>query len=145
MTFALSYLRSLALEYFEPSNLDSDETPDWIDNWSTFVRTLCTQFGSIDPMANAEDSIDNLKMQENQHIVKYNVEFTRLAIHTRWDESVLRHHYYSGLVERIKDIMGQQGKPQTERETANTRQNEVCGTFHRCPLLGTTMGEIPCR
>ena len=43
VTFALSYLRSLALEYFEPhepSILDSDETPDWINNWSTFVRTL---------------------------------------------------------------------------------------------------------
>ena len=113
VTFALSYLRGLALEYFEPSILDSDETPDWIDNWSAFVRTLRIQFGPIDPTADAEDSIDNLKMQENQHIVKYNVEFTRLAIRTRWDESVLRHRYYSGLAERIKDIMGQQGKPQT--------------------------------
>ena len=114
VTFALSYLRGLALEYFEPSILDSDETPDWIDNWSAFVRTLNTQFGPIDPTADAEDSIDNLKMQENQHIVKYNVKFTRLAIRTRWDESILRHRYYhSGLAERIKDIMGQQGKLQT--------------------------------
>ena len=52
-------------------------------------------------------------MQDNQHIVKYNIEFNRLAIRTRWDESVLRHRYYSGLAERIKDIMGQQGKPST--------------------------------
>ena len=107
---ALSYLRGLALEYFEPSILDSDETPDWINNWSAFVRTLHTQFGPIDPTADAEDSIDNLKMQENQHIVKYNIKFTRLAIRTRWDESVLCHCYYSGLAEHIKDIMGQQGK-----------------------------------
>ena len=113
VTFALSYLRGLALEYFEPSILNSDETPDWIDNWSALVRTLLTQFGPIDPTADTEDSIDNLKMQENQHIVKYNVEFTCLAIRTRWDESVLRNRYYSGLVEHIKDIMGQQGKPQT--------------------------------
>ena len=70
-------------------------------------------FGPIDPTADAEDGIDNLKMQDNQHIVKYNVEFNRLAICTRWDESVLRHRYYSGLAERIKDIMGQQGKPST--------------------------------
>ena len=65
------------------------------------------------PTADAEDGIDNLKMQDNQHIVKYNVEFNCLAICTRWDESVLRHRYYSGLAERIKDIMGQQGKPST--------------------------------
>jgi len=113
VTFALSYLRGTALEYFEPSILDSDEVPDWMDNWSAFVRTLRTQFGPIDPTADAEDGIDNLRMQDNQHIVKYNVEFNRLSIRTGWDDSVLRHRYYTGLAERIKDIMGQQGKPGT--------------------------------
>jgi hypothetical protein len=52
-------------------------------------------------------------MQDNQHIVKYNVEFNRLAIRTGWDDSVLRHRYYTGLAERIKDVMGPQGKPST--------------------------------
>jgi hypothetical protein len=113
VTFALSYLRGMALEYFEPAILDSDEVPGWMDNWSAFIRLLRTQFGPIDPTADAEDGIDNLKMQDNQHIVKYNVEFNRLAIRTGWDDSVLRHRYYSGLAERVKDIMGQQGKPAT--------------------------------
>ena len=84
-----------------------------MDNWSAFIRTLRIQFGPIDPTADAEDSIDNLKMHDNQHILKYNVEFTRLAVRTGWDDSVLRHRYYSGLAERIKDVMGQQGKPAT--------------------------------
>lgn len=113
VTFALSYLRGTALEYFEPSILDSDECPDWMDHWPAFIRTLRAQFGPIDPTADAEDGIDNLRMHDNQHIVKYNVEFNRLAIRTGWDDSVLRHRYYSGLAERIKDIMGQQGKPPT--------------------------------
>ena len=93
--------------------LDSELVPEWLGDWSEFTRVLRTEFGPIDPTADAEDGIDNLKMQDNQHIVKYNVEFNRLAIRTRWDESVLRHRYYSGLAERIKDIMGQQGKPST--------------------------------
>jgi Retrotransposon gag protein/Zinc knuckle len=113
VTFALSYLRGMALEYFEPAILDSDETPDWIDNWSAFIRTLRVQFGPIDPTADAERGLDNLKMQENQHIIKYNVEFTKFAIQTGWDEGVLRHRYYSGLAERIKDVMGQHPKPRT--------------------------------
>jgi hypothetical protein len=116
VTFALSYLRGTALEYFEPSILDSDEVPDWMDNWSAFIRTLRIQFGLIDPTADAEDGIDNLKMHDNQHIVKYNVEFNRLVIRTGWDDGVLRHRYYSGLAEHIKDIMGQQGKPTTLEE-----------------------------
>ena len=110
---ALSYLRGTALEYFEPSILDSDEVPDWMDDWSSFIRTLRVQFGPIDPTADAEDGIDHLKMHDNQHILKYNVDFNRLAIRTGWDDGVLRHRYYSGLAERIKDIMGQQGKPPT--------------------------------
>lgn len=111
VTFALSYLRGTALEYFEPSLLDSDDIPDWMEDWSAFINTLKIQFGPIDPTADAENNIDHLKMQDNQHIVKYNVEFNRLAIRTGWDDSVLRHRYYSGLAERIKDIMGQQVKP----------------------------------
>jgi hypothetical protein len=89
------------------------EKYDGPDNWSAFIRNLRVQFGPVDPTADAEDGIDNLKMHDNQHIVKYNVEFNRLAIRTGWDEGVLRHRYYSGLAERIKDVMGQQGKPAT--------------------------------
>src|SRR6202046_2264298 len=111
VTFALSYLCGTALEYFEPSILNSEDAPAWMDHWPAFVRTLRTQFGPIDPTADAEDGIDNLRMRDNQRIVKYNVEFNRLAVQTGWDDSVLRHRYYSGLAERIKDIMGQQGKP----------------------------------
>ena len=113
VTFALSYLRGTALEYFEPSILDSSANPNWLYDWSAFIRTLRTHFGPIDPTGDAEEDIDNLKMSENDQIVKYNVKFNQLAIQTGWDDSVLRHRYYSGLAERIKDIMGQQRKPST--------------------------------
>ena len=116
VTFALSYLRGMALEYFEPTLLDSDETPDWLEDWDTFVQTLRTQFGPIDPAGDAESKLDHLKMQDNQRIIKYNVEFNALAIRTGWDDNVLRYRYYTGLAERIKDIMGQQGKPSTLSE-----------------------------
>jgi hypothetical protein len=111
--FALSYLRGTALEYFEPQLLDANDTPLWLDDWEEFVSTLRTQFGPIDPTGDAESGIDHLKMHDNQRIIKYNVEFNKLAVRTHWDEGVLRHRYYSGLAERIKDIMGQQGKPDT--------------------------------
>jgi hypothetical protein len=112
ITFALTLLRGTALEFFEPM-LMSNKTLAWEDDWSEFLRVLRNQFGPIDPTADAEDNIDNLKMKEGQRILKYNIEFTRLATQTGWDNSVLRHRYYSGLAERIKDVMGQQGKPPT--------------------------------
>lgn len=33
VTFALSYLQGTALEFFEPSILDSSEIPEWMDDW----------------------------------------------------------------------------------------------------------------
>ena len=77
--------------------LDADESLDWMDNWSAFVRTLRVQFGPIDPTGDTESGIDHLKMQDNQHIVKYNVEFNKLAIRTGWDDGVLRHRCDSGV------------------------------------------------
>src|SRR5277367_5382356 len=111
VTFALSYLRGTALEFFEPSMLDPPEDCNWLEDWSAFVRTLRKYFGPIDPAADAEDSLDNLKMGENQRILKYNVEFNRLSILTGWKGPILKHRYYTGLAERIKDVIGQQGKP----------------------------------
>ena len=116
VTFALSYLCGLALDYFEPTLMDSDTDPDWLSDWSTFVQVLCTQFSPIDPTADAKDGLDNLKMHNNHCIVKYNVDFNCLAIRTGWDDSVLQHCYYSGLAEHIKDTIGQVGKPSTLTE-----------------------------
>jgi hypothetical protein len=114
VTFALSYLRGMALENFEPAILDSDAFYDWMDDWSAFVTELKTELGPIDPVNEAADNIDNLRMKDSHKILKYNVEFTRLAKLTRWDESALRHRYYTGLAERIKDVLSQSlTKPQT--------------------------------
>ena len=111
-TFALTLLRGTALEFFKPQ-LMSNEPLAWEHDWEEFVKLLCSQFGPLDPTADAANSIDNLQMNDNQHILKYNIEFTHLATQTSWDNTILRHHYYSGLADHIKDIMGQQGKPNT--------------------------------
>ena len=113
VTFVLTYLCGMALDFFELALSGLDDTPEWLDNWSTFIHTLHSQFGPIDPTADAEDSIDNVKMRDNQRILKYNIDFNRLSIQTGWNNTVLWHCYYSGLAKHIKDIMGQQGKPST--------------------------------
>ena len=40
ITFALSYLRGLALEFFEPTLLDSDKVLEWLESWPVFTDTL---------------------------------------------------------------------------------------------------------
>ena len=62
VTFALTYLCGMALDFSELALSRLNDTPEWLDYWSTLVHTLCSQFGPINPTADAEDSIDNLKM-----------------------------------------------------------------------------------
>ena len=66
VTFALTYLWGTALDFIG------------LDDWSAFVCILHTQFGPINPTADAEDYIDNLKMQDNKCILKCNIDFNRL-------------------------------------------------------------------
>ena len=44
-----------------------------------------------------------------------NTAFNRLAKQTKWGESALRHQYYVGLAERIKDILATKEKPSSLR------------------------------
>jgi hypothetical protein len=117
VNFALSYLRDTALQWFEPSILDDDEEEsvelDWMFNWRAFVQELNTNFGTIDPVGDAEDDLENLKMKDTQRIIRYNVEFNKYAARAQWDQKALQHRYYKGLPDRIKDMMGNQGKPDT--------------------------------
>ena len=54
-----------------------------------FIGLLRSELGPIDPAGKAEDLLDNFRMHDNQKLLKYNVEFQRLAIKTDWDERAL--------------------------------------------------------
>jgi len=46
ITFAISYLWDVALEWFEPGLLGlTEEPPTWLEDWDAFVEELQTNFG----------------------------------------------------------------------------------------------------
>ena len=65
VTFSLTLLWGTALEFFEPM-LSTDQNLSWENDWKDFICVLCNQFRSINPTADAEDNIDNLRMKDNQ-------------------------------------------------------------------------------
>jgi len=117
VTFAQSYLKGMALEWFEPDLLNSANPrahPLWMDNYAQFISELKSNFGPHDPIGDAEHQLDNLSMKEGQKINKYVVEFNRLAGQVRgYGDGALRHIFYSGLPDRIKDEISRVGKPCT--------------------------------
>jgi hypothetical protein len=126
VNFAQSYLKGMALEYFEPDLL-SDATnvrPDWMDDYTEFMLELQNNFGPHDPVGDAEMQLEQLVMREGQRINKYVVEFQRLASQVRgWGDGALRRQFYNGLPARIKDEICRQGKPATLAEFKTLSQS----------------------
>jgi hypothetical protein len=82
VTFAQSYLKGMALEWFEPDLLLLDDPalcPLWMNNFKEFVLELHTNFGPHDPVGDAENDLNHLSMKDSQRITKYVVEFNRIA------------------------------------------------------------------
>jgi Retrotransposon gag protein len=114
VTFALSYLRDVAQEWFEPGISRLTEEPlEWFDNWETFLNELCTNFGPYNKIGDAEHELTNLHMRDNQCVSDYLVCFSGLALHCSWGEPALRYRFYKGLPPRIKDKLSKSEKPRT--------------------------------
>ena len=74
-----------------------------------------TYFGIPDVTAEAAHSLDHLRMNPDDRIAIYNVAFLQYSAQLQWTESALCHRYYSGLPNRIQDIISthEGGKPST--------------------------------
>ena len=84
----LSYLKGTMLDWFEPL-LTSGESPPWLNNYSNFVGELKNNFGPHNPEGEAEADLKNLKMHDNQCIMKYLVDFNSLAARVQWGNAAL--------------------------------------------------------
>ena len=112
IVFALSYLRGMALEFFEP-HIGLPAEPSFLLNWDDFREVLETNFGPYDPEGEAEAELDALRMKDNQKINKYLVEFNRITARLQWGNAALRHAFYRGLPSRVKDEISRSGKSAT--------------------------------
>ena len=123
VTFALSYLKGTALDWFKPS-LTSGESLPWLDDYSDFVGELKNNFRPHDPEGEAKANLENLKMHDNQCIMKYLVDFNHLAAHVQWGDAALHRQMYRGLPSHIKDKIAHIGKPNTLAQSIDSQHWE---------------------
>ena len=63
VTFALSYLRDVAQEWFKPRiSSIADNYPKWLESWDLFVEELQNNFGPFDKSTDVEHKLTNLRM-----------------------------------------------------------------------------------
>ena len=72
-------------------------------------------FGIPDIVAEAAHSLDHLHMDSNDQIATYNIAFLQYSTELQWMENTLCHRYYSGLPDRIQNIISthERSKPST--------------------------------
>jgi len=115
INFVLTYLSGVAQDWFEVTLQQEDlgYMQPWLSTWHLFVDELWVHFGLSDPVGDAANLIDNLRMKPGDKIATYNVEFMRYAAQLNWGDSVLCHRFYQGLPNRLQDLIAnwEQGKP----------------------------------
>ncbi|KAG6326334.1 hypothetical protein ID866_12755, partial [Astraeus odoratus] len=114
VSFALSFLKGIALAWFKPDLLNTilGTEPAWANNYSEFVIELTTNFGPHNPVGDAEHQLDNLLMKDGNHINKYIVKFNHLTTQVcGYGEGALHHMFYNRLPDCIKDEIACVGKP----------------------------------
>ncbi|KAF9220323.1 hypothetical protein BS17DRAFT_820805 [Gyrodon lividus] len=115
VTFTQSYLKGMALKWFKPDLLhmkDPDLPLLWMDRYHEFLLKLQTNFSPHDPVTDAKHQLDNLSMKDRQCINKYVVEFNHITSQVQgYGECTLYHHFYSKLLDYIKDEVSHVGKP----------------------------------
>ncbi|KAF7328942.1 Retrotransposon nucleocapsid protein [Mycena venus] len=103
--FTLSYLWGTAQKWFKPNLYDQTPSavPAWDGNWLLFIKELTDNFGPQDLVGDTEGAIQQCWMKSSDRITTYIVAFDHLAAITGWGDRALRHQFYEGLPNRIKD------------------------------------------
>jgi len=77
INFTMTYLSGVVQDWFEVALQQEDlgYTQPWLFTWHFFVDKLWVHFGLLDPVGDATNLIDNLRMKPGDKIATYNVEF----------------------------------------------------------------------
>jgi len=77
--FAISYLRGVALDYFELfiNEPDPYQNLDFLENWTTFVQKLSNIFGLYSPKDDNKDAIVAIPFPNDRKAVIYFIHFVK--------------------------------------------------------------------
>jgi len=107
----------MTLEWFELDLLNSSDPADhprWMESWVHFVAELQSTFGPHDPITDAEHQLEHLRMKDAHRVMRYIVDFNRLASQVQdYGDGALHRLFYSGLPDCLKDEIARVGKPLT--------------------------------
>jgi len=117
VNFAMTYVSGVVQDWLQVALEQEDQGVHhvWLYSWPSFVKKMHTYFGIPDVATESAHSLDHLHMNPDDQIAIYNIAFLQYSAQLQWTESALCHRYYSGLPDRIQNIIStcEGGKPST--------------------------------
>ena len=112
VTYTLSFLKEMALDYFEPYLTDNlDQEPAWLNDYDEFVEELMINFGPYDQVADTKVELEQLVMKDNHKATKFFIDFYRISPLLDYNNQALHRKVYLALLKRIKDELIHFDKP----------------------------------
>ena len=101
----MSFLKGMALDYFEPFLDTPDDEPAWLKDYELFVKELLINFSPYNALADAKAELDALIMKDSHKVTRFFVNFFWLSMLCNYNDRVLLQKAYSTLLKRVKDKM----------------------------------------
>jgi len=103
ITFVVTYLKDAAFHWIRPAlDLKDDETPpNWSQDWILFKKKFLQDFGDADLIETSRRSLAKLK--QTGPCTTYAIDFRRFASFLDMSDQSIRHAYYDGLKDDVKD------------------------------------------
>ena len=105
VNYAMSFLKGMALDYFEPFLDTPDDEPAWLEDYELFIEELLINFGPYDALTDAEAELNGLIMKDSHKVMRFFIDFFRLSTLCDYNDRALLRKAYSALPKRVKDEM----------------------------------------
>ena len=101
----MSFLKGMALNYFEPFLDTPDDEPAWLKDYKLFIEELLINFGPYDALMDAEVELKVLIMKDSHKATRFFINFFQLSTLCDYNNRTLLWKAYSALPKRVKDEM----------------------------------------
>ena len=79
LNYAMSFLKIMALNYFDPFLDTPDDEPAWLEDYELFIEELLINFGLYDALMDAKVELDTLIIKDNHKVTRFFINFFQVV------------------------------------------------------------------
>ena len=97
VNYTMSFLKGMALDYFDPFLDTPDNEPAWLKDYKLFIEELLINFNPYNVLVDAKAELDTLIMKDNHKVTRFFIDFFWLSRLCDYNNRALLWKAYSAL------------------------------------------------